>query len=90
MEKPDLKPVLSLISEWPVPDSSGMLLAKKPQMEIKFEGHENSRKSSGHASGTSTDSEKKGSCGQLHTWYVAVPNITYITFFSVKQVVAPP
>ena len=48
-------------------DCSSEVLTKKPHLETRIESHQDSRKSSAHASEISTDSRKKGSHGGQHS-----------------------
>ena len=63
----------------PVLYFSGEPLAKKPHLGIRFEGHQDSRKSSGHASGSSSDSEN--SHGGQHYLHILM-SITSLTLSS--------
>ena len=57
MGKPDIKPGFGLMFKiMPLPDSSGGPLAKKPHLETRIGNHQESRKSSGFASGSSINS----------------------------------
>ena len=49
--------------KWPVPDSGSVPSAKKHQVDIQFNSHHNSRKSSGYRLSISADSQKKGGRG---------------------------
>ena len=69
-----------------MPDSSGALLAKKPHLENRFDGHQDSRKSSGYESGSSTDSRKKLICVRWHFWCVTVFNFIWHHLPTVVQV----
>ena len=48
----------------PEADSIGGPLAKKPHLETRIESHQGRKKSSGHASGVSSNSREKGSSGE--------------------------
>ena len=61
--RPDLMPFFSLMSKLPMPDFSGTPSPKKPLTETKFEGHQDSRKSPGHASGSSPILNRMGVVG---------------------------
>ena len=47
------------VQKWPVSESDGASLAKKPHIDPKFDGHQCDRKSSGGASSSTTDSRRK-------------------------------
>ena len=49
-----------MLKKWPLPDSDGTPLAKKPYFSTCCESCQDGRESSGHGSGNSADSKKKG------------------------------
>ena len=63
----------------PVPDSRGWSLAKKPHLKIRIRRCQDSRKSSGHVSGGSSDSRKNESHGDC------IPNVFQSTTSSTSS-----
>ena len=70
------------VQKWPVPESSGGSMVKKPHSNTRTESHLSGSNSSGSGSSTSfSKSKKKGNQGGCHSWWDTVINFLHIIFF---------